>query len=200
MIVVHAGHRIDKPDQDTDRFPADRIGSVYRRSYLYLLERRPTAVVSAAANGADLIVLRAAEDLFIPFHVVLPIPLDDFRRRSVDDRGPDWSEAFDRAVGRAVTVVWTDELASFEDWYRRGNDFILDTANELAINGHRSGPGATANAATGPDATGPIVAGPIVALAVLASTSSARSSTTADFVNKARRRGWPVSLIDPVHD
>jgi hypothetical protein len=193
VIVVHAGHRIDKSGQDADRFPAERIGSVYRRGYLYLQEHRPTAVVSAAANGADLLVLRAAEDLFIPFHVVLPIPLDEFRRRAVDDRGPDWSEAFDRAIDRAAAVVWTDELASFDDWYRRGNDFILDTANELALNGDRFGPDANR-------ATGETRAGPIRALAVLAGTSSARSSTTADFVQKARRRGWPVSVIDPLHD
>ncbi|MDH3293374.1 MAG: hypothetical protein OER95_03525 [Acidimicrobiia bacterium] len=189
MILAHAGHRIDKTDQPGCRFPAGRVGSVYRRVYMYLLERRPAGVVSAAASGADLVVLRAAEDLFIPFHIALPLPIDEFRRRSVDDRGADWSEAFDRAITRASAVVVADGLLDHDDWFRRGNDFILDTAADLAVNGK-----------TGITAGGVGHRPSIEALAIVTSTPAAAGSTTADFFAKARRRGWPVHTIDPLTD
>jgi hypothetical protein len=195
MIVAHAGHRIDKTDQSHARFPKNRVGSVYRRSYLYLLERRPRAFVSAAANGADLIVLRAAEDLFIPFHVVLPIAIDMFRHKSVDDRGPEWGEAFDRAIDRAESIITASDLAEFDDWYLRGNDFILDTASSMADqcrNGTNEGTAKTAGEGTDGQYR-------VEALAVLTSDPT-QVGATGDFVTKAAGRNWPVHTIDPLAD
>ena len=191
MIVAHAGHRIDKVHQEHGRFPSSRVGSVYRRSYLYLMERRPRAFVSAAANGADLIVLRAAEDLFIPFHVVLPISIDTFRQKSVDDRGPEWSEAFDRAISRAESIITTADLAGFDDWYLRANDFILDTASSIAELCHDgAATGASNDASDGHR---------VEALAVMTS-DPANVGATGDFVAKASGRNWPVHTIDPLAD
>ncbi len=181
MIIVHAGHRIDKSDQTVERFPNRRVGSVYRRLYLHLLDRRPTALVSAAANGADLLALRAAEDLFIPFHVFLPLPDAEFRRRSVEDRGPDWTEAYERAISRAASVTAAEDLGQHEDWYFRGNDHILSHARQRMAELNGSGDQL------------------IEALAVICSDPSAAGST-GDFITKASNQGLNVVTIDPLSD
>ncbi len=180
MIVVHAGHRVDAPGRATGLFPADRDGSVYRRLYLLMMELRPRLVVTAAAGGADLLMLRVAEDLFIPRLVALPLPVDDFRRRSVADQGDRWIEAFEHSMACADTVVTTD-LSEYDDWWRRGNDFLHHCAME-ACDGSNGRP---------PE--------PITAVVVRNGNCSG-SSGTADFVTKATKRGWPVHVVDPLDD
>jgi len=180
VIVVHAGHRVDAPGRETGLFPVERSGSVYRRLYLLMMELRPQLVVTAAAGGADLLMLRVAEDLFIPRIVALPLPVDDFRRRSVADQGDRWVEAFEHSLACADTLVTTD-LSEYDDWWRRGNDLLHDCAIEACgrING--------------------TAADRIVAV-VVRSGKCPGSGGTADFAAKAARRGWPIHVVDPLDD
>lgn len=180
MIVVHAGHRVDAAGRATGLFPVERAGSVYRRLYLLMMELRPRLVVTAAAGGADLLMLRVAEDLFIPRLVALPLPVDDFRRRSVADQGDRWMEAFEHSMACADTVVTTD-LSAYDDWWRRGNDFLHHCAMEASDGSNGRSPG------------------PIRAVVVRNGNCSG-SSGTADFVTKATQRGWPVHVVDPLDD
>ena len=62
----------------------------------------PSDVVSAAAAGADLIVLEEAIHRGLGTHVIVPIALDEFINQSVIDAGPEW-------VGR-LNVVWLFRL------------------------------------------------------------------------------------------
>ncbi len=180
MIVVHAGHRVDRPGRSRELFPPQRDGSVYRRLYLLMMDLRPRLVITAPAGGADLLMLRVAEDLFIPRLVVLPLPREEFVRRSVADQGDRWVEAFEHSMACADTVIATD-LSEHEDWPRRGNDLLQDRAVEARrrVNGGE------------PE--------PIVAVAVK-HVRCPPSSGTADFAAKAVDRGWPVHTIDPQAD
>ena len=182
MIVVHAGHRVDSPKRPDRRlFPPERDGSVYRRLYLLMLELRPRMVVSAAAGGSDLLMLRVAEDLFIPRTVVLPLPVDEFRRRSVADQGDRWIEAFERQLSGADSVV-TADLSEHDDWPRRGNDLLQDCAAGACRASSNGSPGE-----------------PLAAVVVKAD-GCPPSSGTADFAAKAAARGWPIHTIDPLAD
>ncbi len=172
MIVAHAGHRVDTAEQDRPLFPVSCDGRVYRRLYLLMLEMRPRLVVSAASGGADLLMLRTAEDLFVPTVIALPLPVDEFRRRSVANQGDRWVEAYDRALDHADDVIVAD-YSGYDDWSRRGNDLILDSA-------------------AGADGSGE----PIAAVVVKSGRCSG-SSGTADFATKAEARGWPIHVIDP---
>ena len=178
MIVVHAGHRVDTPERATTLFPVDRDGSVYRRLYLLMMELRPRLVVTAAAGGADLLMLRVAEDLFIPRVVALPLTVDDFRRRSVADQGDRWVEAFERSLACADSLLTTD-LSAYDDWPRRGNDFLQDCAMEARVGSNG-------------DAAEAIVA------VVVKHRGCPNSSGTADFATKAALRGWPLHIVDPL--
>ena len=95
MLVVHAGNRVDAEGGRTPaRFPPEQVPVVRARLGRLLKHMRPLVVVSAAAAGSDLLVLEEALGLGIAVHVVLPAPRDDFRERSVADRGPVWLSAF----------------------------------------------------------------------------------------------------------
>jgi hypothetical protein len=167
MIVVHSGHRLDEPDRPTPRFPREHADSVHERLHVLLEALAPSRLVSAAAAGADLLALEAAAALGVATTVVLPLPREEFRRRSVEDQGDEWVPRFEAALAAADDVVEGD-LADRDDWYLVGNDLILDAAAGLSD-------------------------GEVLVVAVRTRGHSA----TDDLVERAVARGWPVVDLDP---
>ena len=101
---------------------------------------QPRAVVGAAADGGDLIVLEAA--LAIPngpaAHVILPTTREVFRDDSVT---PDWQPRFDTALEEIESRGGTVESLGLEPGeaaYRRANQAMLDRAGTLADDGERA--------------------------------------------------------------
>lgn len=101
-VVAFAGRRIDPMFSKRPAFPLDAVSLVSARIEAYLRRTAPAAIFSAAACGADLLVLRAAGGLGIPRTVVLPYDRDLFRKTSVLDRSGHW-EDFDEILDRAGT-------------------------------------------------------------------------------------------------
>jgi hypothetical protein len=167
MIVVHSGHRLDEPDRPTPRFPREHASAVRERLQVLFQALAPSRLVGAAAAGADLLALEAAAELGIATTVVLPLPREEFRRRSVEDQGAEWVPRFEAALAAADTVLEGD-LADRDDWYLVGNDLILDAAAGLSD-------------------------GEVLVVAVRARGRSA----TDDLVERAVARGWPVVDLDP---
>ncbi len=170
MILTFAGNRLDEADRTTPRFPVARAASVATEVRTALGQRHPTLVVGAAASGADLIVLEEAREMGIACHVVLPLTIDEFRRTSVADQGPDWVDRFDRTIGVSSGLT-VDDLSRHHDWYLRGNELIVDTALRLA---NRS-----------------MIEGLVVAAADDDSVSN-------DFARLALERRWPITRINPL--
>jgi hypothetical protein len=171
MFIVHTGNRIDEPDRDPPRFPADHASEVGRRLEILFGALQPEGLVSAAAAGADLLALEAAAAAGVPTTIALPLSRDEFRRRSVEDQGGDWVVRYEAALARADAVVEHD-LSDRDDWYLVGNEVILDAA------AHLSG------------------GGDVIAVAVRAGSRSASD----DLVERAAARGWPAIDIDPSVD
>jgi hypothetical protein len=100
MIVVHAGNRVDSPDlAGPPRFPEAQVEFVEWRLARFIDVLRPSVVVSAAAAGADLLLLQselATEKVAV--HVVLPFAASRFREESVADRGAVWTKRYDRLL------------------------------------------------------------------------------------------------------
>ena len=99
-----------------------------------LADLRPAAVVGAAADGTDLLVLEAALACDPPtvVHVVLPTARRVFAADSVEPR---WRDRFSAALGRAVERGGTVRALDAEPGdaaYRAANQAILDTALGLA--------------------------------------------------------------------
>ena len=170
VLLVHAGNRIDLPDRRTPRFPRALVPLVQHRVAQVLTDLRPSAVVSAAAAGADLIVLEEALRLGIRIHVALPLSVEQFRRRGCEDVGDDWAVRYDKVLAEAAAIgtVHIEDHRDDDEWYTHGNDTILDRAADVA----------------GSDS--------IYALVVRPHSGETSPSATDLFAASAAARGWPV--------
>ncbi len=175
MWFVHAGNRVDATDREQPRFPEANVDRFERRLRRFLEEAQPSGVVSAAAAGADLLVLDVARDLGLRYEVVLPLPIEEFVARSVADRGPAWVRRFRRVVPDASRAIVVD-LSAYDDWYLRGNDVILDHASDVA-----NGEG-------------------VLAVTVRSAPDDGPESATDEFARRARGRGLTVIDLDPTSD
>src|SRR3954465_2070262 len=95
VLFVHAGNRIDLADRPMARFAQREVPMVAARVRHLLTTLRPSAVVSAAAAGADLVVLQEAIAQGFGAHIVLPIGREEFVEQSVADAGAEWVQRFD---------------------------------------------------------------------------------------------------------
>jgi hypothetical protein len=140
MIVALAGRRIDANDSKTPRFPASNGPLVRERIGAALVKQKASALVCAAACGADLLALEAAGALGIRRRIVLPFDRDTFRKTSVVDRPGEWGTMFDRILEeedrRGDLVILG--LQPGAGAYAAGNDGILQQALDMARQAHRS--------------------------------------------------------------
>ena len=111
-IAALAGRRIDAPEAKIARFPFAEMPRVRRELRDLFAGERIETLVCAAACGADLIALEQALDLGMRCRVVLPFPVDVFRRLSVVDRPGDWGALYDTIIDNASA---TNELIELDD-------------------------------------------------------------------------------------
>jgi hypothetical protein len=178
VLLAHAGNRIDAEDRAEPRFPIAQVGIVTAVIARTLRDLRPSAVVSAAANGADLIVLAEAQRLRIATHVVLPLPADEFLETSVAAHHPMWVEHYRRVLDTATTspgsTVDTLDLASDPDWYLIANASILERARAVAFDGEA-----------------------IIAMTVRPTEGETPPSAADEFARLASELGLTVLTLDP---
>ncbi|HZX53111.1 MAG TPA: hypothetical protein VFE86_00445 [Ilumatobacteraceae bacterium] len=136
MLFVHAGNRIDLADRPTARFAQSEVPMVAARVGQLLATFRPVAVVSAAAAGADLVVLQEAIEQGIAVHVVLPIGREGFVEQSVADTGAEWVQRFDAVMAHVSSDARCSLVEGDADpasaWYEGGHDLLLQRAEALA--------------------------------------------------------------------
>lgn len=168
MIVAYAGRRAQSL--------GGAAGQVSRRLRSFLAVRQPSAVVGAAADGADLLVLEAALTSPKPpaIHIVLPTTRDIFAEHSVEAAWRDRFEAAMDAVARRGGTIRTLGLEPGSAAYCEGNQAILDTATSLAVGGERA-----------------------VALVI---AREGEGQMIEDLLGRARLAGVPSLRIDPYAD
>ena len=143
-VVVATGHRADAPSRPPPgRFP--NTAACIDKAKVWLLqalqaEKAETAGalsgIAGAASGVDLLFHEVCKELGIPTKVCLPIPIEDYRRKSVADGGPDWIEKFNRLVTSNPPVILSDSdelppwAARIEDYgvFQRGNIWNMQDA------------------------------------------------------------------------
>jgi hypothetical protein len=138
---------------------------------------RPSDVVSAAAAGADLIVLEEAIQRGINAHVVLTIGRDEFVKQSVMDAGPEWVTRFETVVHHVSTVdgcsMMENDDAPSHEWYLAAHVQLFGRAEALAAGGT------------------------IAALTIRPPEGEVPPSVTDDFAARAERMGLLVLSVDP---
>jgi hypothetical protein len=172
-VVAVAGRRVDALGAEPSRFPARNIALVEQAVSQLLGDLVAEAVVTSAANGADLICAKWAMQHEVSLHVVLPFDVDEFKRRSVTDRPGDWGALYDRAIEYArqrgtlhlLGAQTDDESAA----YLRANSAILDEAAGDGNEPH--------------------------ALIVWDGNEREHNDFTVAFADEAKRRGIPVRAV-----
>jgi len=135
VIIALAGRRVDAPKTAQLRFPAAKVVPVKQQIQEFLQSHQASALVCAAACGADILALEAAGELGLRRRVVLPFSKATFRDTSVVDRGGDWGERYDRIIAEVESHGDLVEFAHDKDdmqTYFTGNLEILDQAQQLA--------------------------------------------------------------------
>jgi hypothetical protein len=173
IVVALAGRRIDAPDAAVPRFPP-KHEDVVRQRIRQLFERlRPRSLVSSAACGADIVAQEVAGEMGIGRCVVLPFSPEDFRARSVADRGAAWGLRFDRLMDVVSGGVIDLSLQrEDEDAFTRANEEILDRAEGLAQDTN----------------------GLVVAVIVWDGPRGEKDNTQA-FASAAKHRGFPLEEV-----
>jgi hypothetical protein len=130
MVVALAGRRIDAPGAHPARFPEGNAALVREHIRELLIAHKASAVVSAAACGADLLAQDAAAELELRRRIVLPLPRPEFRAQSVTGRPGEWGPLFDRLLDSlpASDVI---EMARESEPFFAGNVRILEEAIAL---------------------------------------------------------------------
>ena len=137
MIAALAGRRIDAPDAETVRFPLEMKDIVYVRIREFFQNNSVRVLVSSAACGADLLAQKAARDLGIERHIILPFERKRFRKTSVTDRPPGsaWGELFDEICAEVASkgnlIVLEGFGADEEKAYSAVTTEILNAAELL---------------------------------------------------------------------
>ena len=135
MVIAFAGRRVDAPNATDARFPGANVPAVRERIRSEFEEHGATAIVSAAACGADLVALEAAGELGMRRVIVLPWDRDRFREGSVVDRGAEWGPIYDDIVDDVEAQGDLEVLgypADDEAAYVGTNEAILDVAQRVA--------------------------------------------------------------------
>ncbi|MDZ4799345.1 MAG: tetratricopeptide repeat-containing protein [Bryobacteraceae bacterium] len=134
--VVFTGHRIDRQDRESPRFPASKEAAVraaIRKDVLDLRAAYPGRMLGIAggANGGDILFHEVCAELGIPTRVLLTLPEGLFIPESVADGGNDWVRRFNALMEshpekNAVQVlcpgkelpVWMRNLSGYDVWQR----------------------------------------------------------------------------------
>jgi len=175
-VMALAGRRPDPPDAKSSSFALTGVPVVATRLRALMNDLRPSAVVSSAACGADLLGLQIAGELGIRRRVVLPFDASRFRTTSVVDR-PDerWGPIYDqvlaevRAANDLVIVPSGDDPDSA---YAAANRTILDEAQDIADSDSAH-----------------------IAVIVWEGARESGNDLTRDFALEAQRRGFEVRPV-----
>jgi|GEM_PF-1125053 len=137
VVVVFAGHRIDRPDRSAPRFPGRISGKVRERLRKRLMELKPDVGIASAADGSDLLFHRCLQEMGRRTHVILPAPIEHFRTKLADLGDRKWLEAFDEVIEKAHRIeVSSSSRFDFDGGgsYQLAADYMLEYSEDLAEN------------------------------------------------------------------
>lgn len=135
MVIALAGRRVDAPDASEPRLPEANVDRVRQRIHDFLRAKGASVLVCAAACGADMLGLEAAEELGIRRRIVLPCARAVFRRTSVADRAGNWGERYDKIISEVDQLGDLLELnhcTEDDRAYTAANREVLEEAVRVA--------------------------------------------------------------------
>ncbi len=104
-VVVFSGHMIDRPGRNPPRFPPGEEARVKAEIKSYLRSVNAGFGYSSAACGADIIFCECLLELEAKVQLVLPCPVNAFKRQSVSWAGPEWERRFLNVLSMATNTL-----------------------------------------------------------------------------------------------
>ncbi len=104
-VVVFSGHMIDKPGRTPPRFPPEREAAVREEIRAYLKEVKPGFGYSSAACGSDIIFCECLMEMDAKVNLVLPCPVNAFKKQSVAFGGEEWERRFHNVLALAANTL-----------------------------------------------------------------------------------------------
>ena len=104
-VAVFSGHMIDAPERPRPRFTTAMEAGVRRRLLAQLRSWRVGFGYASGASGGDILFGECLLELGARLHLVLPLPVQGFKRQSVLPAGGDWERRFDALLARAEDTV-----------------------------------------------------------------------------------------------
>jgi hypothetical protein len=141
MVIALAGRRVDARGAAEARLPEANAAEVRRRIYNFLRAKNASVLVSAAACGADILGLEAADELGVRRRIVLPCARAVFRRTSVADRPGDWAVRYDKIISevdRLGDLLELNHCTEDDRAYAATNREVLEEAVRIARENHDS--------------------------------------------------------------
>jgi hypothetical protein len=129
-VIVQAGRRVDAPNAETPRFPVANVKLVRTRIKAALSSSKPSALITSAACGTDLLALEIAGEMKIDRFILLPSQPAFFRESSVTDRPGDWGPIFDQVIRTSQVDVLT--VPEGQQGYLQTNIKLISRALALA--------------------------------------------------------------------
>lgn len=134
-IAMFAGHRLDEKGRTSTRFPEEVSDKVKVRLRKALAGLRLDIGIASAADGSDILFHEAMQGMGRRTVVVLPYPLQNFRRNLIDSVGEAWGNRFDSVIRGAdrVELSSTGNFESSKDFLHEFcSDYIMASAMDMA--------------------------------------------------------------------
>ena len=125
--VMHFCGQMGTEDGGIGSFGRGDVALIRRRVDRALRAEPVGVAYGGLASGGDLVFAEAVLEAGIELQVVLPFPVDEFKRVSVSRFGADWGPRFDAALAAATHTV----IASDSEY--GGNDRSFDFGTKLAM-------------------------------------------------------------------
>ena len=133
-VAFFAGHRIDRKGM-SPRFPQKESEAVKKKLRATLGKLRISVGVASLADGADILFHECLIEAGRQCRVILPSPVEDFRKRLEDDDPGGWVERFDKVLEAASTVEIVSRSVFTQDWgiiYELATDYMIGYSMSLA--------------------------------------------------------------------
>lgn len=130
-VVVFSGHMIDAADRAAPRFSPEMEPAVREEIRAYLRQVKAGFGYSSAACGGDIIFCECLLEMNAKVNLVLPCPVNTFRRQSVTVGGAEWERRFNDVMAKATSTLIANSTGLGSSHEDGANSLGLIYANRI---------------------------------------------------------------------
>ena len=115
-IVVFSGHKIDRPELSSSRFPTHLEAEVKKRIVERLNQLDPEIGYACASAGADILFLEAMLERNAEINIVMPFEKEAYIKTNVDVvLGADWENRFEKVLSQANSIIYANDYPALDN-------------------------------------------------------------------------------------